>query len=213
MAIAAELRLERRDPPGARHGEAPRGQETDTSEAPGDDASSASKDEVSHSRVSAAASAKFYRLARVEYAGTAEETEVERAGASDAGDHRPDRARLFAPREAPVPELLCAWPRVWRRLRRALERVDDRGPVDVERVVERLGRGQSLRHLPRLTRRRLPARVSVAVDHRVELTPLWLDHVRSQRSISATLGAPPTRVRYRLPGEGPDFFVHGHGKG
>ncbi len=161
----------------------------------------------------AAQTAKFYRLARVEFVAEDASTAAEQQVPADTEALLEDAQlnQLFTQTRPKAP-LVCGWPRIWTRLRAALLRTDLYGPIDVPRLVERLGQGHLPERLPRLQRRRLPARVTLVLDRRTELAPLWSDQASVQGALFRVLGAPPSRSIWLTAGTTARDIVHGERK-
>lgn len=161
-------------------------------------------------RPSAAQTAKFYRLARVEYVDEDASKSGEQEVSPDTEALLEDAQlnQLFTQSKPKVP-LACGWPRIWTRLRAALLRTDLFGPIDVSRLVERLGQGHLAERLPRLRRRRLPARLTLVLDRRTEVAPLWSDQSSVERALFRVLGAPPARSIWLTAGTTVRDIVHG----
>lgn len=73
----------------------------------------------------------------------------------------------------------------------------DVGPVDVDRVVEILARGESLKTLPVLSTPTLTRGVQLLIDRSEAMTPFIRDQVRLHKEIVATVGSDRvTTLRY-----------------
>jgi formylglycine-generating enzyme len=165
---------------------------------------------VAPPRPPAAQTAKFYRLARVEYVDEDASRAAEELSTPDTAALVEDAQlnQLFT-QSRPKAPLACGWPRIWTRLRAALLRTDAQGPLDVARLIEGLSQGRLPDRLPRLQRRRLPARVTLVLDRRAELAPLWGDESSVERALFRVLGAPPARSIWLAAGTTASDIVHG----
>jgi formylglycine-generating enzyme required for sulfatase activity len=75
----------------------------------------------------------------------------------------------------PAPDPLVPWPRLWRHLRRHLSELRATAEVDQAALVRRLGRAETVTHLPRLHRARFASRPKVLVDGTSRQMPFWHD--------------------------------------
>ncbi len=125
----------------------------------------------------------------------------------------PEAIEQPAPRPI-APELptspMCTWPRLWRRLRPALQRTRISSELDVDQAVARLSRAEFMQRYPRKQRRVMPRRVQVIIDRDVKLIPMWADQDFAARQLRRVLGrqrveeywleagAPPARAGFGL---------------
>lgn len=91
-------------------------------------------------------------------------------------DVRPLAPEDLAAPDVPVPATppLVPWPRLWRHLRSVLGHACST-IVDVDRLVEKMSRGELVAKVPRRARSKRVGEVAVVVDRSDELMPIWGD--------------------------------------
>jgi hypothetical protein len=88
-----------------------------------------------------------------------------------------DEQDLRAPADArpPLQPVLMHWSRLWPFLKLALGAQWEAQALDLPRIVERLGKGQMLRQLPRQQRQGWASQCQLIVDYAGPLLPFWHD--------------------------------------
>lgn len=89
-------------------------------------------------------------------------------------DLRSPGRSLFA---TPRPESLTPWSRLWPKLRDSLQSSLPSHELDVDSYVRDISRGETLREVPRKTRRVWAGRFSVWIDRSSRLVPFWSDQM------------------------------------
>ncbi len=128
----------------------------------------------------------------------------------ESAEQEPREVQLLGPADfrpselaQPAPPPIVAWPRLRRALDAALRTSRPRREVDVERLVARWSRGESLESLPR--RRGFGSvRVAMMLDGNTRLAPCFGDQIQLFATLRARLGRGGVR-RLRPPTENQPF--------